>query len=167
MTAKKPKDIALLPFSKISNKIEYSTYIQQELQEKQNNILHQVSCFKIELKDKEKILEKQQSRFERLKIYIKQEQDGKEQLEATLSQISAPPNIKEKLCNIKGQIRRYKQEEEKLFDTHFLILKTVRDLNASIVHNVEGIIEVDNRISLLKKDVAVQKHGLSKLKLIE
>ena len=165
MTEIKRKDIKLLSFDELSNELGCSTYLQEELLSKQCTIVHQVNSYRDELMEKEKVIDSQKSRLRRLKSFIEMEQGGKEQLEATLSQNSTPPNIKEKLLNIKGQLKRSKQEEEKLFGIHFSTLETVRELNRSIVSYTDDITELDRVVSDVKKDIAILKHGLNKLKL--
>ena len=165
MTDIKGKDIKLLSFDELSNELECSTHLQEQLLSKQSTIVHQVNKSQAELMEKEKVIDKHKSRLERLKSFIEKEQGGKEQLEATLSQNSTPPNIKEKLSNIKGQLKRSKLEEEKLFGIHFSTLETVRELNASIVSDTDDITELDRVVSDVKKDIAILKNGLNKLKL--
>ena len=160
-------DVNMMSIDEISNKLESSTNLHEEMLKEERIILQEVNEVKDGLKIKERLIEKQNSRLNRLKCFIEKEQEQKEQLEATMSQNVRPPNLKEKICNINTQIKRYKQEEEKLIRDHFSTLETVRNLNASIIRKTEYIKQYDLKLSSLKKDITVLKHGLNKLKLAQ
>ena len=161
------RDIKQLSIDEISQQLECSTTLLEGLQEKQSSLAYQINQLKDDLKEKVALSESQKSRLRRLKSFIESEQGGKEQLEATLSQNSAPPNIKEKLYNIKAQIKRCKQEEEKVLRAHFSTLETIRSLQSSIAGSIEDIKEFDHRVAVAKKEIVIVKHGLNQLKVID
>ena len=161
------RDIQQLSIDEISQQLECSTTLLEGLQEKQSSLAYQINELKDDLKEKEAVSESQKSRLRHLKSFIESEQGGKEQLEATLSQNSAPPNIKEKLYNIKAQIKRCKQEEEKLLRAHFSTLETIRNLHSSIAGSIEDIVEFDHKVSIAKKEIAILKRGLNQIKAVD
>ena len=137
---------------------------EEQLKEREA-ILQEISRFKSDLQEAEKLGEKQNWRLEKLKFLIDNERIQKEQLEVTMSQHARPPNIREKIFNIIDRMANYKQEEESLIDVYCTTLETVRKLNASIICKSDSLQEIDMKIASLRKEVAYLKQGLKKLKL--
>lgn len=161
------EELSVISTDEITAKLRKFTCMLDELSNQRSIVLHEISQQKDKLKTTEKSAEKQNSRLERLKLFIDNEQEQKEQLESTLAQNARPTNVREKLYNIHERMACYKREEEKLLSVHCIALETARNLNASIIKRTDEIIEIDLKCASVREAIALMKHRLKKLKSLE
>ena len=137
----------------------------EELRHKRETLNREVTESKYELTRTGRVLAKQNKRLERLKFFIENEIEEKQQLEATLKQCTRPANVEKKLDNTAEQLKKYKTEEQTVIEEHLATLQEIRALNNYILLKLEKVNKLDSQIACKKKTITSLKQGLSRLKV--
>ena len=156
--------IDLMSPTDISGNLTENLYIYEEFLKERETVQREIKQHKNDLRVIERTVEKQKQKLERLKFFIDNETEQKEQLELTLTQNSRPANVKEKIQSTKDQLNKYREEEGKIFSTHLDTLQSIREINALILDQTEKLIDLDTKISCKKKNVLLLKQGQNRLK---
>ncbi len=149
----------------VLEKLNSGNKVYNDLLQEKESLLEEINECRMDLKAKEKVLEKQDKRLDRLKFFIEKETEQQEQLMETLKQNSRPTNVKTKLQNIAEQLRKYKAEEQEIIKDNLETLQEIRDTNSKLLKKLDEINTFDSRIASRKKSIALLRQGLSKIQL--
>eukprot|EP00794_Sanderia_malayensis_P007233 gene7233-8041_t len=129
------------------------------------SLVDEINMCRMDLKGKERLLEKQDRKLDRLKFFIDKETEQQEQLMETLKQHSRPANVKTKLQNTAELLGKYKTEEQEIIKDNLETLQEIRDSNNAILKKLDEINKVDSLIASKKKRNTLLKQRLNKLQL--
>ena len=158
-------NVSQMTFEEIAQHLASLEKIYEAFFKERGDVIDQIMQSKLELKATEKILEKQHSRLDRLKFFIDNEIEQREQLETASKQNPKQTILREKLQNSRDLLAKYKSEEEIIMKENFGTLESVRTLNKLILTKLDELNELDSKIANKKKNITLLKQGQTRLKM--
>ncbi len=159
--------VSSMDHENIQERLDTENKLYTEFSAFRESLLEDISSCRAELKVKEKILEKQDRRLDRLKFFIEKETEEREQLHETLKQNTRPGNVKKRLQNIAEQLGKYKEEEQIVIQENLETLQEIRDTNCLILKKLDDVNDLDSRLGSKQKNIKLLRQGLSKIHILE
>ena len=158
-------NVSQMTFEEIAQHLAGLEKVNETFVKERGDVMDELLQNQLELKATEKILEKQHSRLDRLKFFIDNEIEQREQLETASKQNPKQIILREKLQNSRELLGRYKSEEEIIMKENFETLESVRTLNKLILAELDEIKDLDSKIANKKKNITLLKQGQNRLKM--
>lgn len=158
-------NVSQMTLEEISQHLANLEKVNETVLKERGLVTDEIMQNKLDLKATEKILEKQHSRLDRLKFFIDNEIEQREQLETASKQNPNQTILREKLQNSRELLGKYKSEEEIIMKENFETLESVRTLNKLILAQLDKLKELDSKIGSKRKNITLLKQGQNKLKM--
>lgn len=158
-------NVSQMTLEEISQHLANLEKVNETFLKERGLVTDEIMQNKLDLKATEKILEKQHSRLDRLKFFIDNEIEQREQLETASKQNPNQTILREKLQNSRELLGKYKSEEEIIMKENFETLESVRTLNKLILAQLDKLKELDSKIGSKRKNITLLKQGQNKLKM--
>eukprot|EP00112_Aurelia_sp_Birch-Aquarium-sp1_P011124 Seg2346.7 transcript_id=Seg2346.7/GoldUCD/mRNA.D3Y31 product="hypothetical protein" protein_id=Seg2346.7/GoldUCD/D3Y31 len=158
-------NVSQMTLEEISQHLANLEKVNESFLKERGMVTDEIMQNNLDLKATEKILEKQHSRLDRLKFFIDNEIEQREQLETASKQNPKQTILREKLQNSRELLGKYKSEEEIIMKENFETLESVRTLNKLILAQLDKLKELDSKIGNKRKNITLLKQGQNKLKM--